>query len=114
MELWLVSQACLIAPSIAEVVLPTNRILLPEHGHHPAALNFLIPGTHADARICGQVVEHQVAHSTAAWILVRTDRPEIPPNACCAALYTERSIAARYLECKFKPLPFGSFYQPLD
>jgi len=58
MELWLVSQACLIAPSIAEVVLPTNRILLPEHGHHPAALNFLIPGTHADARICGQVVGH--------------------------------------------------------
>jgi hypothetical protein len=56
----------------------------------------------------------QVAHSTAAWILVRTDRPEIPPNACCVALYTERSIAARYLECKFKPLPFGSFYQPLD
>jgi hypothetical protein len=56
----------------------------------------------------------QVAHSTAAWMLAGTDRPEIPPNACCVALYTERSIAARYLECKFKPPPFGSFCQPLD
>jgi hypothetical protein len=43
-----------------------------------------------------------VTHSTAAWMFVRTDRPEIPPNACCVALYTERSIAMRYLECKFK------------
>src|SRR6516165_8214466 len=33
----------------------------------------------------------QVAHSTAAWLLVRTNRPEIPPNACCVALYAECS-----------------------
>jgi hypothetical protein len=45
-------------------------------------------------------------------MLVGTDRLEIPPNA--VALYTERSIAARDLECKFKLPPFSSFCKPLD
>jgi hypothetical protein len=62
-----------------------------------------------NGRICGQVVGHR---SNTAWMLVGTDRLEIPPNA--VALYTERSIAARDLECKFKLPPFSSFCKPLD